>query len=198
MNSHLVPSSSLVMMIFRCLMAPLPERSALLLILHNPLLYPPYLFLLRLLRRAFPPLLVLCHLHLSHPGARICLQHLQDFNPTIYPHCHPPLNFLPRQQNPSSIQDPLSSAPHQTFQAHRASQLFPPPLSQPTPVAIPGGPSLPSKPTAAAQMAAATVEGAPELRDLKREATAFVPTAVKRKKLQPTTSNTLVGAPDDE
>jgi hypothetical protein len=44
-------------------------------------------------------------------------------------------------------------------------------------------------------MAAATVEGAPELRDWKKEATAFVPTAVKRKKVQQLEPTTL---PEDE
>lgn len=102
---------------------------------------------------------------------------------------------IPRQQNPSSVQDPLSSLPHQTFQAHRASQLFPPP-SQPSSASIPSHPSLPPKPTTAAQMAAATIEGAPELRDLKKEATAFIPTAVKRKKVQSAT--VAPPLPDDE
>lgn len=128
----------------------------------------------------------------------------QPYNfPVAPPLPPPPPNFMARQQNLSSIQDPLSSVPHQTFQAHRASQIFPPPPpppppSQPTPAkiaTIPNHPSLPPKPTSAAQMAAATIEGAPELRDLKKEATAFVPTAVKRKRAQQTTSNVLPDTP---
>ena len=94
----------------------------------------------------------------------------------------PPPGFFPRRtQSSSSVQDPLSSIPHQTFQAHRATQLATP------------HPSLPPKPTSntsappkaqasEAELAAATVFAAPQLRDFKKEATAFVPTTVKRKK----------------
>jgi hypothetical protein len=69
------------------------------------------------------------------------------------------------------MQDPLSSVPHKTFQAHKATQQ----ASKPHP-------SLPAKPAAATAALNATVEAAPELRDFKKEATAFVPAAVKRKK----------------
>ncbi|KAL4264161.1 hypothetical protein AB1N83_005243 [Pleurotus pulmonarius] len=94
----------------------------------------------------------------------------------------PPPGFFPkRSQSSSAMQDPLSSVPHQTFQAHRAGQHTP---SMPPPP--PAHPSLPPKPPAIAAnprvMAAATVEVAPQLRDFKKEATAFVPAAVKRKK----------------
>ncbi|KAG2022735.1 hypothetical protein CC2G_000462 [Coprinopsis cinerea AmutBmut pab1-1] len=91
----------------------------------------------------------------------------------------PPPGFFPRKaQSASSMQDPLSSVPHQTFQAHRASQLAPP------------HPSLPAKPSPVATTisapattsATATVEAAPQLRDFKKEATAFVPSSLKRKK----------------
>lgn len=75
------------------------------------------------------------------------------------------------------MQDPLSSIPHQTYQAHRATHI------------ASAHPSLPPKPGAGPQPAAtssakanATIEAAPELRDFKKEATAFVPAAVKRKK----------------
>ncbi|KAF8167480.1 hypothetical protein B0H34DRAFT_682014 [Crassisporium funariophilum] len=120
----------------------------------------------------------------------------------------PPPKFLPhRQQSNSAMQDPLSSVPYQTFQAHRASQLAPPHPSLPP---IPGqstasssskptpNPSLPAKPTSAAEMAAATVFAAPQLRDFKKEATSFVPTAVKRKRpagSDPSTSTKLNAAP---
>lgn len=102
------------------------------------------------------------------------------FNPNSMP--PPPPGFFPRRtQSSSSVQDPLSSIPHQTFQAHRATQLSAP------------HPSLPPKPTSntqtppqpqasEAELAAATVFAAPQLRDFKKEATAFVPTTVKRKK----------------
>jgi len=110
---------------------------------------------------------------------------------------YPPPPFLPRQQNPSSKQDPLSSVPHQTFQAHRASQLFPSPPAD-SPKALPTHPSLPPKPTAASQMVAATIEAAPELRDLKREATAFVPAAVKRRKLVAASGSAVDPAPGED
>ncbi|PPQ64086.1 hypothetical protein CVT24_008899 [Panaeolus cyanescens] len=106
------------------------------------------------------------------------------FAPNAFP--PPPNKFLPRQQSTSAMQDPLSSIPHQTFQAHKASHLATPHPSLPQnpnktvppPPSLPHNPSLPAKPIAAA----ATVVAAPQLRDLKKEATAFVPTAVKRKK----------------
>lgn len=72
------------------------------------------------------------------------------------------------------MQDPLSSIPHQTFQAHRASRFQPH-------ASLPPKPSTPSN-TSAAVSAAATVFAEPELRDLKRESTAFVPAALKKKK----------------
>lgn len=76
------------------------------------------------------------------------------------------------------MQDPLSSIPHQTFQAHRAGQLT-------THASLPPKPSLTALPSSAPSAkvnAAATVFAAPQLRDFKKEATAFVPSALKRKK----------------
>ncbi|KXN88937.1 Protein saf1 [Leucoagaricus sp. SymC.cos] len=87
----------------------------------------------------------------------------------------PPPGFFPRNQSVSSMQDPLSSIPHTTYQAHRASQN----AARST---LPRNPSLPPKPTAAAELANATVAAAPQLRDFKKEATAFVPSSLKRKK----------------
>jgi hypothetical protein len=76
------------------------------------------------------------------------------------------------------MQDPLSSVPHTTYQQHRANQNAPRP-------SLPSHPSLPSKPTAAADLANATVSAAPQLRDFKKEATAFMPSSLKRKKPAP-------------
>ncbi|KAG8219613.1 WW domain binding protein 11-domain-containing protein [Butyriboletus roseoflavus] len=99
--------------------------------------------------------------------------------PGIIPPPPPPPGFFPRRiQSAAVIQDPLSSIPHQTYQAHRARQL------------PPGHPSLPQKPSsdalgtisARAAHAGAIITAEPELRDLKKEATAFVPTSLKRKK----------------
>lgn len=125
------------------------------------------------------------------------------FPPNAFP--PPPPKFLPRQQSMSAMQDPLSAVPHQTFQAHRASQLAPPhpslpknpsttPAALPSTSALPLNASLPPKPVAAAQLAAATVIAAPQLRDFKKEATAFVPSAVKRKKA-PATAPGINAAP---
>ncbi|KAG2755417.1 hypothetical protein P692DRAFT_20844310 [Suillus brevipes Sb2] len=90
----------------------------------------------------------------------------------------PPPGFFPRVQSTSSMQDPLSSIPHQTYQAHRVNRLTP-------------HPSLPEKPSppgasllgiAGNNTTTATVSAAPQLRDFKKEATAFVPTSLKRKR----------------
>ena len=54
------------------------------------------------------------------------------------------------------------------------------------PVGVPGPPYLPPKPITdktGVELGAATVSAAPQLRDFKKEATAFVPTALKRRKL---------------
>ena len=87
-----------------------------------------------------------------------------------------PSHALP--PNPSHLIDPLNSnpTPPQTYQAHQAARAFPPPPpgSQPPP---PPGPFFapgPGAPTA-------TISSAPVLRDLKAEAVAFVPAAIRRK-----------------
>lgn len=75
----------------------------------------------------------------------------------------PPPGFFPRKR-PGSGQDPLSSVPHRTLQGH---------------------PSLPPKPGSVKGdviSSSATISAEPELRDLKKESTAFMPTSVKRKK----------------
>lgn len=80
-----------------------------------------------------------------------------------------------------AIQDPMSDIPHVTFQAHQAQrhQLPPPPSgpgSQP-----PAQSGLPPRPGGTSQAAAsATIFAEPELRDLKKEATAFVPASMRR------------------
>ncbi|OJA12341.1 hypothetical protein AZE42_02781 [Rhizopogon vesiculosus] len=129
----------------------------------------------------------LSHLH-QHPGF---IGHAppQSFPPGFSPYPPasafmqphmppPPPGFFPRVQSASSVQDPLSSIPHQTYQAHRINRLTP-------------HPSLPPKPSSvseafsagiAVSTTTATVSAEPQLRDLKKEATAFVPTSLKRKK----------------
>ncbi|KAF7784229.1 hypothetical protein Agabi119p4_394 [Agaricus bisporus var. burnettii] len=98
------------------------------------------------------------------------------YAPPFPPHLPPPPpGFFPRNQSSSSMQDPLSSVPHTTYQQHRANQN----VSQSS---LPSHPSLPSRPTAAAELVNATVIAAPQLRDFKKEATAFMPSSLKRKK----------------
>jgi hypothetical protein len=95
------------------------------------------------------------------------------------------------------VQDPLSDAPTQTYQGYRMAKaegvagLPARPGGDSAPGSGAGSPSLPAKPDSksnspapapsAAQIAAATISAAPVLRDLRKEATAFVPRGVKRK-----------------
>ncbi|QRV94814.1 hypothetical protein RhiJN_22832 [Ceratobasidium sp. AG-Ba] len=82
------------------------------------------------------------------------------------------------------VQDPLSNVPHVTFQAHQAQRSQIPS----TPSQSPAG--LPLKPTGTPHSAAsATIFAEPELRDLKKEATAFVPTSMRRAGKKGATSN---------
>ncbi|KAI0756574.1 WW domain binding protein 11-domain-containing protein [Daedaleopsis nitida] len=89
------------------------------------------------------------------------------FAPTIMqpPIPPPPPGFYPRR-------DPLSSIPHQTYQAHRAARSI-----------LPHNPSLPSKPmSGGVRLSTAGSPSSPSasaLRDLKKESTAFVPAALK-------------------
>ncbi|KAG1784211.1 WW domain binding protein 11-domain-containing protein [Suillus placidus] len=91
----------------------------------------------------------------------------------------PPPGFFPRVQSASSMQDPLSSIPHQTYQAHRVNRLTPHPSLPSKPPPTPGASPLV---ITANNTTTATVSAAPQLRDFKKEATAFVPTSLKRKK----------------
>ncbi|KAI8981236.1 WW domain binding protein 11-domain-containing protein [Trametes punicea] len=94
----------------------------------------------------------------------------------------PPPGFYPRRgPNSGAIQDPLSSVPHQTYQAHRAARAAGPPTSKGTSGGVRLGP-------APAPAASAVISAEPELRDFKKEATAFVPAALKRKKPGPAAS----------
>jgi hypothetical protein len=99
----------------------------------------------------------------------------------------PPPGFFPRRhQSASVMQDPLSSIPHQTFQAHRANRTAPPPSPHPSlpenPALAASSSAIPTRHRTAVDVAAATVFAAPQLRDLKKEATAFMPSSIKRKK----------------
>lgn len=90
----------------------------------------------------------------------------------------PPPGFFPRRGNSGVIQDPLSSIPHQTFQAHRASRTagYQKATSGGVRLSIAGSLSTP------APAVSAVISAEPELRDFKKEATAFVPAALKRRR----------------
>jgi hypothetical protein len=93
-----------------------------------------------------------------------------------------------RQQSTSAMQDPLSSIPHQTFQAHRSARHLPNPA---TDSLSPSGPLHSSN----THVPGATISAAPELRDLKKEATSFMPASLKRKKAGTGTSSKVNAAP---
>lgn len=94
-----------------------------------------------------------------------------------------------RPGGPSQIQDPLSDAPQQTYQAMQHARQFGapavhPPGSAPPPPPPPiatAGPFI-SAGGASAAGANATISAAPVLRDLKAEATAFLPTHLRKKR----------------
>ncbi|KAJ7597379.1 mRNA biogenesis factor-domain-containing protein [Mycena floridula] len=92
----------------------------------------------------------------------------------------PPPGFFNQHHPASMMQEPMLSIPQQSFPA----RVPPPPSNGPRPPV---------------DMSAATVFAAPQLRDLKKEATAFVPSALKRKKPGNTTSTSsarITGAPE--
>jgi len=104
------------------------------------------------------------------------------------------------------MQDPLSSVPHQTFQAHHrggpATRAHPSLPLNPTQAAVNLNTSLPpstlpskrSTEQSTTELEAATVFAAPQLRDFKKEATAFVPTSIKRKRPEASASSSKVNA----
>ncbi|EUC67068.1 mRNA biogenesis factor [Rhizoctonia solani AG-3 Rhs1AP] len=93
------------------------------------------------------------------------------------------------------VQDPLSSVPHITYQAHQAQrhQLPTPPSTAVAPP-VPSQHGLPPKPGGASRTtASATISAEPELRDLKKEATAFVPTSMRRATKKGPNANPISG-----
>ncbi|ORY57092.1 hypothetical protein BCR35DRAFT_309678 [Leucosporidium creatinivorum] len=100
---------------------------------------------------------------------------------------------LPPRPAPGQIQDPLSDAPHQTFQAFQQARNQPPPPPPdgaagpqlPTGAPPPPPPGLPAHFAGTAAGAGATISAAPVLRDLKKEATAFLPSHMRKKKAAP-------------
>ncbi|KAL5494574.1 hypothetical protein ACEPAI_35 [Sanghuangporus weigelae] len=104
--------------------------------------------------------------------------------PMVFP--FPQNNLLPRLNSHSRrgassgwVQDPLSDQPHKTFQAFRAERH--------------SGASTENADTGASTTA--TVSAEPQLRDFKKESTAFVPAALKRKKAGGTGGGKINAAP---
>lgn len=109
------------------------------------------------------------------------------------PYPPPPPGFFPRQpllqgqghrtQSTAAMQDPLSSIPHQTYQAHHQS-------GSGTHTGLPSHPPVQTGVTTKSNTSAvsaaeekATISAQPELRDFKKESTAFVPASLKRKRV---------------
>ncbi|KAJ9095188.1 hypothetical protein QFC19_007643 [Naganishia cerealis] len=81
------------------------------------------------------------------------------------------------------VNDPLSDVPHQTYQAHRQARREEAQDND----SIAGGSAKNAPPPASAEISAA-----PQLRDLRKEATVFVPRAMKKKK--PTANAQIITA----
>ncbi|KAL7421656.1 hypothetical protein Q5752_003425 [Cryptotrichosporon argae] len=90
----------------------------------------------------------------------------------------PPRGPHARGAVPAAVQDPLSDRPTQTFQGHRALPSRPDAAVAASASASASAPAPAPKPV---DLEAATISAAPVLRDLRKEATAFVPRGVKRK-----------------
>ncbi|WWD17249.1 hypothetical protein CI109_101687 [Kwoniella shandongensis] len=106
------------------------------------------------------------------------------FRPPI-PRPHPPpggrMN-VPHNRPPANVQDPLSDAPTQTYQGYRMGQQHALPARPPAPGAISAAPTTVSAGPSKPPPEAATISAAPVLRDLRKEATVFVPRGVKKRK----------------
>jgi hypothetical protein len=88
---------------------------------------------------------------------------------------------IPRDQVPN-IQDPLSDGPAQTYQGHRIQQhALPVRPTSTTSSTLPPNTSITSSNIASTSTATAEISAAPVMRDLRKEAVAFVPRGVKRK-----------------
>ncbi|KAK4047594.1 hypothetical protein OIO90_006135 [Microbotryomycetes sp. JL221] len=107
----------------------------------------------------------------------------------------------PTREAHAAIQDPLSDEPHKTFQSvqherwqqrhqqQSSSQVsnMPnegPSLVHPSSTSSSSSPFLPIGAASSTNAPNATISAAPQLRDLKKEATAFIPTHMRRKQQQ--------------
>lgn len=90
-----------------------------------------------------------------------------------------------RIQSAASMQDPLAPYPHRPYQSHRAERRQIHPLPNRPVKEITG--SEPS--SSAIEKIDAIISAPAELRDLKKESTAFMPASLKRKKAQSNAKN---------
>ena len=107
-----------------------------------------------------------------------------------------------RQLSASAMQDPLSSVPHQIYQAHLVQNQHTHSNKSTIPIpGLPHNPNLPPRPESVSRShelsasSSAVISAEPQLRDLKKESTAFVPSALKRKKGAGGTSGRVNAAP---
>ncbi|RXK35996.1 hypothetical protein M231_06710 [Tremella mesenterica] len=124
-------------------------------------------------------------------------------DPSFYPNPGPSFSgYRPRPQRhiPREIQDPLSDAPTQTYQGHRAA-MHELPSRPPPPSGLPPSNGAGTGASTSGDLSAnrvsgsgATISAEPQLRDLRKEATAFVPRGVKRKLAHGPTVNAAPGA----
>ncbi|KAI5474994.1 proline-rich family protein [Pseudohyphozyma bogoriensis] len=133
----------------------------------------------------------------SGPRAMQQQQHHQPFHPDPHMRHGPQRHQLPQRPMQYIAADPLANdlPPKPTYQAYHSGMVqhevpLPPGAAPPPPPPPPGSsastsaaasPFLPF-PNAIASSSSASISAAPQLRDLKAEATAFVPTAMRRKK----------------
>ncbi|GAA5858541.1 hypothetical protein JCM1840_001249 [Sporobolomyces johnsonii] len=160
-------------------------------------------------RQPFPPR----PSHPQHPHAlppRPAFLPPQPQLPHPHPHLPPPPNapsgprnpHLPARPAPPSqhMSDPLAldgAGPQKAFQQGRGpiGPAFPPPPPASSPATVSAAPSpfLPLGGPSTASASAATISAAPVLRDLKKEATAFLPSAMRKKQAQKAAQHAKVG-----
>ncbi len=92
----------------------------------------------------------------------------------------PPHRAAVPHNRPPTFQDPLSDAPTQTYQGYRMSKHELPP--RPTSSSAGITDAVPKPASSAPPTGNGTISAEPQLRDFRKEATAFVPRGVKRKK----------------
>ena len=101
------------------------------------------------------------------------------------PPSRPPHHPNVPHHRPPAVQDPLSDAPTQTYQGYRMGKHeLPARPTAPSNASENTKPDIPSAPSSSqpVDFSAGAISAAPVLRDLRKEATVFVPRGVKRKK----------------